>query len=55
MWHRSCNKYQRLEEKMTSEPTILQNEILLNLLSNRSVSWAMVKLCGFYKYVGLLV
>ncbi|HMS40928.1 MAG TPA: hypothetical protein PKE69_11925 [Pyrinomonadaceae bacterium] len=40
---------------MTSKPINLRNEILLNLVSRESVSWAMVKLCGLYKYVGLLV
>lgn len=34
---------------------ILENEVLLNLVSRRPVSWAFLKLCTAYKYVGLLV
>ncbi len=34
---------------------ILENEVLLNLVSHQAVSWAFMKLCWAYKYVGLLV
>jgi hypothetical protein len=34
---------------------ILENEILLNLVSHNAVSWAFLKLCGAYKYVSLLI
>ena len=34
---------------------ILENGTLLNLVSHSAVSWAFVKLCAAYKYVGLLV
>lgn len=34
---------------------ILENEVLLNLVSHTAVSWAFTKLCAAYKYVGLLV
>ena len=40
---------------MTSKPKILRNEVLLNLVSHQLVTWAIVKLCRSYKYVGLLV
>ena len=34
---------------------ILENEVLLNFVSHGAVSWAFVKLCKAYKYVGLFV
>jgi hypothetical protein len=34
---------------------ILENEVLLNLVSHSAVSWAFLKLCTAYKYVGLFV
>lgn len=45
----------RLEVEMTSKSKILGRKVLLNLISHQLVAWAMVKLCGSYKYVGLLV
>lgn len=34
---------------------ILENEVLLNLVSHNAVSWTLVKLCWAYKYVSFLV
>lgn len=34
---------------------IIKSEVLLNLASHDMVSWALIKLCSTYKYVGLFV
>jgi hypothetical protein len=34
---------------------ITGNEVLLNFVSHKAVTWTFVKLCMAYKYVGLLV
>ncbi len=31
------------------------NEVILNLVSHKLVTWTFVKLCMAYRYVGLLV
>lgn len=42
------------KEKMRT-PKNLGNEVILNLVSHKLVTWTFVKLCTAYKYVGLLV
>ncbi len=34
---------------------ILENDVLLNFVSHRAVSWTFVKLCSACKYVRLFV
>lgn len=33
----------------------VKNEIVLNVVSNQAVTWAMVKLCSVYKYIGAFI
>lgn len=33
----------------------VKNELVLSVVSNQAVSWAMVKLCSVYKYIGVLI
>lgn len=40
---------------MVSKSNILENEVLLNLISQDVVAWALVKIYESCKYVGLFV
>jgi hypothetical protein len=33
----------------------VKNEIVLNVVSNQAVTWAMVKLCSVYRYIGAFI
>ena len=39
---------------MLSKSKKIGIEVLLNLVSHRTVAWSFIKLCASYKYVGLL-
>jgi hypothetical protein len=41
--------------KIMNNLKVLENTVLLNLVSLKCVSWGFVKLCAAYKYIGLLV
>ena len=52
----ACEKAEnnRLVKKMLSKSKKIGIEVLLNLVSHRTVAWSFIKLCASYKYVGLL-
>ncbi len=40
---------------MVNHPKFLENDFLLNMVSNNLVAWTLVKIFTAYKYVGLLI
>ncbi len=61
MWHSNCNIFKSLDglcEKKRlamNNSKILQNDVLLNLVSHKVVAWTFIKLFSACKYAGLFV